>query len=503
MSDPTDKETRPVTVIVPGSASAPGPAQAHGSRSRTASLRWLAIGLLCLMLLVLTGVIFVLPDLVADRETREPPSVPAPPPVRSPPAASVDEKRVAREKREAERLLGIVLRAQTELEAEGVAIWGGENYDTALDSLAAGDAALQEDAYADAAHDYQRAIAQLEGLRASMAERLALALDAGDGALAAGNGPKARASFEVALAIEPGNGRANQGMRRARVLEEVVSLVEVGAEHEAREDLDGALKNYAAALALDAHSDRARAAHDGVTARIRDRDFRAAMSAALVALEKKDFIASRAALERAESLEPDSPNVADARRRLQLAVQRHRIETHRREARSLERAEQWQKASEHYAAALAIDPNAAFARHGRRKSLARARIHAELDAYLAELERLSASGPRANARRLMATAADGNAPSEPKLAAKIERLTKAIEIAETPMKVRFRSDNLTDVTVYKVGRFGRFSSRDLLLPPGSYVAVGTRTGYRDVRVEFTLTAGEEPPFITVSCQEKI
>ena len=503
MTDSSDNETEFVTVIVPGSASASGGAAADRSRARGARLRWLSIGLLSLMLLALAGVVVVLPDLVAEREARNPLPAPLAPQASPPPAPSPDAKRVAREKREAERLLGIVLRAQTELEAEGVAVWGGQEYDAARDSLAAGDAALQLERYADAARDYERAIAELEGLRASKTERLAGALAAGDAALIDGEGPKARTSFEVALAIEPQNGRAQQGMQRARVLEEVIALVNAGAEDEARDELEGAKQKYAAALALDPRSQRARAAHDLAAARIRERDFRAAMSLALVALEKNDFEASRVALERAEALEPDSPNVADTRRRLQLAVQRNRIETHRREARSLEREEQWQKASQHSAAVLAIDPNAAFARHGKQKSLARARIHAELDAYLATLDRLNAPGPRENARQLIAAAAESQAATEPKLAAKVKRLAEAIEIAETPMKVRIRSDNLTDVAIYKVGRFGRFASRELSLPPGNYVAVGTRSGYRDVRVEFTLTAGREPTVVTVRCQEKI
>lgn len=501
MSDPTDNENQPVTVIIPGS---PSGATAEGaSPSRGSGLRWLAIGALCLMLLVLAGVIVVLPDLVADREPRdlEPPAVA--PPVAPPPATTEDAKRVAREKREAERLLGVILRAQTELEAEGVAVWGGEDYDAAVDSLAAGDAALQEERYVDAARDYRASIAGLESLRASMPERLAAALEAGEAALAAEQGPEARERFEVALAIDPRNARAQQGMESARVLEEVLALVEAGALDESRDELDAAREKYAAALALDSRSKRARDAHDGVTARIRERDYRAAMSAALVALEEKAFDASRAALARAEALAPNSADVADARRRLALAVQRDRIETHRRAARTLERAEQWRKASEHYAAVLGIDSNATFARHGKEKSLARARIHAELDAYLAALGRLSAPGPRDNARRLIAAAADADPATEPELVAKVEKLEKAIEVAETPMKVRIQSDNLTDVTVHKVGRFGRFASRELLLPPGTYVAVGTRTGYRDVRVEFTLTAGQEPASITVRCQERI
>ncbi len=78
-----------------------------------------------------------------------------------------------------------------------------------------------------------------------------------------------------------------------------------------------------------------------------------------------------------------------------------------------------------------------------------------------------------------------------------------LEVAETPRTVRLHSDNFTDVTVYKVGRFGRFASRDIVLLPGSYVAVGTRTGYRDVRVKFAVSAGPEAIEITVRCQEKI
>jgi hypothetical protein len=292
-------------------------------------------------------------------------------------------------------------------------------------------------------------------------------------------------------------------MLRARMLEQVLALVAAGTEHEAREELDAALTKYASALALDTSSPEARAAHDAVTAKIRRREFHAAISVALTALARNEFAASRAALTRAEAIQPGAAEVSDARRRLQLAVQRSRISAHRNAAKSLERDERWREAGERYAAVLAIDSRVAFALTGRERSLAKARIHAELDAYLAELERLSAPGPRGNARRLLGAAADLDAKTEPKLAAKVGRLAEAVEIAETPLQVRLQSDNLTDVTVYKVGRFGRFARRDLLLPPGTYVAVGSRSGYRDVRVEFTLASGQEPDTVTVRCLEKI
>jgi len=468
------------------------------------TLRWLIIGLLSLMLLALVGVVVVLPDLVADRVTEErKPAPETPPATPSPSLPSADARRLAKEKRAAENQLGIVLRKQTELEAESVSTWGGQDYDTALDTLAVGDAQLQAGRYAQAADNYRIVGAQLDALRASMADRLASALEAGDAALARDDGPAARRSFDVALAIEPSNERGQQGMARARVLEEVLALIAAGAEYEARDELDAALTKYAAALALDARAPEARAGHQAVTARIQERAFRAAISDALAALEKSDLPASRAALTRADAIRSGTPEVSDARRRLQLAVQRSRISAHRNKAKALERDERWQEASEQYAAVLAIDPRAAFARTGRERSRAKARIHAELDAYLTELQRLSAEGPRKNARRLLDVVADLDAKTEPKLAAKVERLARAVEMAEKPLQVRLQSDNLTDVTVYKVGRFGRFANRDLLLPPGTYVAVGTRSGYRDVRVEFTLAAGQEPVVVTVRSTEKI
>lgn len=494
-----ENDQRPVTVVFPGPAEA-----APAPRGRGAALRWIAIGLLCVMILTLLAVIVVLPDLVADRTTQDAAPPGSAPPAAAPPAAPTpDAKRLARDKREAERLLGMALRTQTELESQGVAVWGGQDYDAVMDSLAAGDAEMQAQRYAQAGRQYEDVIAKLEALRASMAARMVAAIESGEAALGSEDGPSARASFEVALAIAPHDARAQQGMQRARVVEEVVALVAAGRAHEASDELDAAQENYAAALALDALAPTARAAHADVSARIRARDFRNAMSVALAAIDDGDFAASRAALERADTLEPGSPEVADARRRLALGVQRSRIESHRAKAQAFERDERWREASAHYADVLVIDSNAAFARTGRDKSLARARINDELDGFLAEPQRLRDAVPRDNARRVLAAAGEVDGESEPKLAAKLARLARAVEIAETPIGVRLQSDNLTDVTVYRVGSLGRFASRDLLLPPGTYVAVGTRDGYRDVRVEFTVNVGEASIDVSVRCQEKI
>jgi hypothetical protein len=65
------------------------------------------------------------------------------------------------------------------------------------------------------------------------------------------------------------------------------------------------------------------------------------------------------------------------------------------------------------------------------------------------------------------------------------------------------SDGYTDVVIYKVGRFGAFDRRDIELRPGTYTVVGTRNGYRDVRLTLDVVAGKITTPLVVRCKEKI
>jgi IMP cyclohydrolase len=75
--------------------------------------------------------------------------------------------------------------------------------------------------------------------------------------------------------------------------------------------------------------------------------------------------------------------------------------------------------------------------------------------------------------------------------------------AATPVNVVLRSDNLTTVTVYRVGARGNFAERALQLKPGRYVVVGTRNGYRDVRRELNVVPGNAAPVVVIQCVEPI
>ena len=62
---------------------------------------------------------------------------------------------------------------------------------------------------------------------------------------------------------------------------------------------------------------------------------------------------------------------------------------------------------------------------------------------------------------------------------------------------------LTDKVTTFTSRLGTFERTSVSLKPGRYIVVGSRAGYRDVRIEFTLTdKGLDSP-ITISCNEAI
>ena len=167
-----------------------------------------------------------------------------------------------------------------------------------------------------------------------------------------------------------------------------------------------------------------------------------------------------------------------------------------------ERMERWTDAVEQYQGALNLDDSVAFAKQGLQRAQARADLDAKLTALLDQPSRLFDGRVLQDANKLLA---DGRAvkPQGQRLSDQLIRLDKLIVRASTPVAVRLVSDGLTEVTVYRVGKLGRFANHELQLRPGNYTAVGSRDGYRDVRATFKIRPGSIPGPIEVRCSEPI
>ncbi len=475
------------------------------TRARMHAPLWVRISLLTALIILLTAVVlvvWVLPDIVDRRAVVEESSDRPVPDAAAPVAPKAEQIQLARDKREAEHALQQLLERQTVLEAQQVRIWGDTDYETALMRLAEGDAEFASRNFAAAANTYRDVTAMLAALDASKADRLAAALEQGAHALETYDAESAQKQFMIALAVDPRHAQARRGAERAKILDRLAGLLASGRERESNRQWTSAEEQYRAAQRLDPESREARAGVDRVGATIKQLAFRDAMSDALTAIESGALPEARRALERARGLNPQSADVVDAQRRLTRARQATTIAQHRARAQRGEREERWQDVISEYQAVLAIDAQAQFALQGLQRAEQLAEFHAQLDAYLDAPDRLQSPEPRANAERLL-THERSLPDNGPRLREKLAALEELVRLTSTPVAVLLRSDNETEVSIDRVGRFGRFSESRTMLLPGTYRVRGTRAGYRDVRVEWTVTAGPALQTIDVRCEEQI
>ena len=173
-----------------------------------------------------------------------------------------------------------------------------------------------------------------------------------------------------------------------------------------------------------------------------------------------------------------------------------------KQAESHEREEEWQDAVLAYDQALALDVSLLQARKGREQAQWRSNLDARLNMAISKPDRLSTRAVYDEALVLLRDASRIQNPGT-RLKRQIAVLDVLLQEAASPVLVNLESDNETRITLFKVGDLGRFLQKELNLLPGRYVAVGSRDGYRDVRVEFQVQANKNMPPVIIQCEEKI
>jgi tetratricopeptide (TPR) repeat protein len=483
-------------------ATGPTPQQLRAQGFR----RGLLAASFAILLLGVGFVFFLLPRWVERNAVSAPPA--APPAAaaktgvtaKSEPAPDLERLALARSDFEAQR--ATVARRLEGLEARSAGIWGGEPFARGKRLLADADAAAGR-------RDYVVALATLRAVDTDFATteklattRLREALAAGAAGLEAGDAAAARGGFGRALQIDAANAVAKRGLERAATIGEVRALLAEARALEERGEAAGAEAAYAKALALDRD---ARAAAEGI-ARLRARAggeaFAAAMSAGFDALARRDYATARSAFERAGKIRPGSPEVADALAQVARALAGSSIASHVEAGQRAEREERWAEALGEYRKARAVDANLLAAQQGVERAEPRAQLDAELRTYADRPERLYSPDVRGAARVAVAHARTVPQPG-PVLSRQIATVDSLITSAETPQRVALTSDNLTDVTLYRVGRLGTFERKEVDLLPGRYTMVGHRPGFRDVRREISVLPGREAPTVSIRCEEPI
>jgi hypothetical protein len=513
MSQDEFERIQPAAVDIGAPAARTEPASRDAAKLPGAAL------LLAALVALAAAVIFVLPDIVAGRSAQpvaatSPASPaaagaataggasPAPSPALSPQGAPYAQAQAERERAAAKSALDALVATQYELQQRGVEKWAAAEFAAATALARTGDEAYRSGSFAAAETSYREGQQAMQALLDGVAARLQDRLSRGDAALAADDAATATALFTEALAIEAGNPRAQRGLARAEARPRVLAAMARASEAEATGGSDAAAAAYREALALDADYAPARDALAALQARVAAGNYRARLSAGYAALSAGRLAAARSEFQAALKMQPGGAEAREGLQQAEFQLAQQRIAELLGKAEQAVAAEQWASAAEHYAALLAIDATLSTARDGKQNAETRLALDRALEQIAGEPERLNEEKTRAVTGKLI-TGAQAIAQPGPRLQAQLATARRLLQQYSTPVAVMLRSDGKTEVTVFRVGAFGPLTEKSLQLLPGNYVAVGQRGGYRDVRVEFAVRAGQAAADVFVQCSQKI
>jgi tetratricopeptide (TPR) repeat protein len=412
------------------------------------------------------------------------------------------DAQAARQRRAAQEVVAELLDLQDALKQRGVEQWAPDPYAAATALAAEGDARYRDGQYEEATAHYQRGLAALQAIEQTIPAELERLLGVVRQAIEDGDAQAAGSALSVARLLSPDSPDLAALEARVGRLPELLPLLAQASAAEAAGDLAGAQALLQQATALDPEHKRAQRELERVSASARAQAFNEAMSEGYAALDKRRFDDARKAFRRAADLQKGSAEAASALQEVAAAETAGQLAALEQQGRALERREQWQQAVEVYGRAQQLDPSVLFAREGLARSRPRADLDGQLQQAIEEPRRLADATVAAAAEQLLARAGQVSAAG-PRLKTQVAQLEDLLQKANTPVTITLRSDSETEVTVYKVARLGRFSERELSLRPGSYTAVGTRDGYRDVRRSFTIAHGREQEPVTIICTEPI
>jgi len=469
---------------------------------------WIWFGLGGLLLLALL-VIFVLPSIVSEYELpleRRVELLDTPivqPATNATNAISpFEEAQRALQRKEAQDVLAELLANQAELDGLDVAAWGKQDYENSLEQASIGDEYYRTQNFISAREFYVTGREGLRGLLDSIPSVLEQTLIAAQRALIDLDSAEALSKYSLALLLDPENELAQIGEQRALTLDEVSALLREADDLVKDGELQQALAKYNEVLNLDGYNEDAAQQVTAVSRRITENEFSQIMSSGYVLLQAGEPEQAIAAFQRASRLGIKQDEAQAAIIQTENEIANTEINRLSRLITTAEQNEQWQEAVDQYDNVLAIDSNLLFAINGRDYANKRATLDRLLVEAIDNPERFSEDEVFEETRISYFIGRDIENPG-PRLAEQLDELEAFLEYSLVPIDISFRSDNQTEVTLLRIENLGMFEQTSLSLKPGRYVAVGKRSGYREVREEFTVGFGLTPETVIVQCDERI
>ena len=425
-----------------------------------------------------------------------------------------NEARRAQARTDAQEILSNLLDSKKFLEEKEVQNWAPSEFTQALEQAEQGDELYKQQDYQQALDVYQSAVDKLDTLYEQLPIYVQSKIDEGQQAIDAGKSQLANDAFSAALAIEPNNFAAMNGLSRAKILDQVLQLSQAAKDEQQlfldQDDLEillSAKQKLNEALSLDKENTDVKTQLDEITLLQQDKQYRDAMTQGFTALFANRYTSANSAFASALKIDPDDKTASLAYQQSLASNKTSSLQGLLNRAKEFEQNENWQNALGNYKAVLLRDSNQVQAKLGEIRSTARAQLDADLRKTLSDPLALTKKAQKQQAQTLLADARAIRSAG-PKLSTQIQQLESALKATDATIKVQITSDAITEISLTKEGsnqlQLGRFNNKNLALKPGRYVLTGVRLGYRDVRKEIELySSSSELQTFELKCDQPI
>ncbi|MGH1538351.1 MAG: tetratricopeptide repeat protein [Gammaproteobacteria bacterium] len=416
--------------------------------------------------------------------------------------ATLSPEELNKLKQDAEELLLKIIEKQDLLESKAIKIWASEEYNIALTLGANGDELFRKKEYQQAIEEYNNAIKVLNDLEKNISPTLNKHLEKGELALTQAEQDTAIFHFTLAKSIEVENVQAINGLQRAQTIKNLYELLDQGGKFEAVNRFSDAQASYLKATELDPLSVEAKKALIRVSNRLSQNEFNRLINQGYTALKVRQFSDARVAFKAAEKLFPNSDKPKQGLASISQVMRSEKLAALTAEAEYFETSQDWDNAVISYQQILTLSPKSLAAQQGIDRNHQRAQALKKLNEYTSDQLRLGSEQVANEAEQLIQDIASLSNPGS-KIELAVIELKKLLRLAKQPISLVLQSDNQTDISIFKVGKFGKFKQRDIELKIGKYTIVGSRTGFRDTRKILTVTADMPNKTISIRCDEPI
>ena len=372
--------------------------------------------------------------------------------------------------------------------------------EAAFEDAGAGRKLLDDGNFLGAKKVFDEGFAELKKAEVAVATKVQESLLKGQQALTKGERDAAKAAFNAALEMAPGNEVGLQGLKRAETIDRVHALLLQGESLEKQGQYALAAESYQKAFTLDGFSAAAQAGQARASRLEKETRFATAFAAAQAAVKGREWSKAIAECQTALKVYPQKTEVQAMLRSARENEHRDAVQKALTKGYAYENQHLWKEARDAYAETLKLEPDQADAKEAYIRCGTMIRTLLEYDRLIENAKQLANNSEFQAAIRVfsraMAIKPGYPLPNDDTM----QQLHTVLTAQSKPVEVTFKSDGKTYVSIANFRQPTLSENFTVKVLPGDYQVIGRRKGYKDVLMLLQVRNGTPPPTVTVICQ---